>query len=70
FSLQEIWMTSEFLIQIGISLISALAMGAGVYVGMVRALATHEERLDNHRHEIDALKARVDRLEAPFFTHK
>ena len=60
-------MTTEFLIQLGISFISAAAMGTAVYVGMVRALATHEERLNNHRKDIDALTARVDRLERPYF---
>lgn len=57
----------QLLVQIGISVISAVAMGIGVYVGMVRAQVKLEERLDNHRLEINDLKHRVERLEAPHF---
>ena len=55
-------MTTELWIQIGISGVGAALMGLGVYLGMVKALARLEVK-------VDALEKRVDRLEAPHFAH-
>jgi len=41
--------------------IEALILGVGAYVGISRALARFDERLNAHRMELDDLDKRIDR---------
>lgn len=52
----------QLAIQIAISIPGAMIFGFGVYLGMAKAIAKFEVR-------VDACEKRLDRIEAPFFDH-